>query len=108
MLAREDADRLTLGDFLEAHRFGGVFLDYYLLPMASAIWSATFPAIRAFPAQTLVRFFANHGMLGLHTHPQWRTIPGGSATYLGPLTAPFQERIVTGARIERVARRKPG
>ncbi|MDE3157060.1 MAG: FAD-dependent oxidoreductase [Acidobacteriota bacterium] len=104
VLAQEDAAALTLGDFLDVHRFRGVFLDYYLLPMASAIWSATFQAIRAFPAATLVRFFANHGMLGLNTHPQWRTVCGGSATYLGPLTAPYADRVITGAPVARVAR----
>jgi predicted NAD/FAD-binding protein len=34
--------------------------------------------IQAFPAPTLVRFFENHGMLGLHTHPKWKVIRGGS------------------------------
>ena len=110
LLARPEADaaEFSLGDFLDEHRFRGVFLDYYLLPMASAIWSASSAAIRAFPARTLVRFFSNHGMLGIHTHPKWKAIRGGSQSYIAPLTAPYRERIFLDARISGVARTPAG
>ena len=63
--------------------------------------------IQNFPAAELIRFFENHGMLGINTHPQWRTIRGGSREYLAPLTKPFAERIHTGVRIGQI-RREPG
>ena len=65
LLAAPDAERQTLGDFLESRRFGEGFTHRYLFPMASAIWSASLDAIRSFPALTLMRFFENHGLLSL-------------------------------------------
>jgi predicted NAD/FAD-binding protein len=61
-----------------------------------------------FPALTLVRFFDNHGMLGINTHPQWRTIRGGSHSYIAPLIKPFAQRIHTGVNIQAVRRRASG
>jgi uncharacterized protein len=47
-------------------------------------------------------------MLGLNTHPQWKTIRGGSNAYLAPLTKPYAARIHIGARIEQVRRMANG
>jgi predicted NAD/FAD-binding protein len=64
--------------------------------------------MEAFPAATLVRFFHNHGFLGVATHHPWRTIAGGTSRYLEPLTRSFRERLVTGARIRRIQRQEGG
>ena len=104
VLNQPENPEMTLGDFLDEHKFRGVFLDYYLYPMASAIWSAASATIRSFPAQTLTRFFSNHGMLGINTHPKWKTIRGGSQTYIEPLTVPYRERIHLEARISSISR----
>jgi uncharacterized protein len=98
----------TLGDFLDECHFQGAFLDYYLLPMASAVWSASTGAIRSFPADTLIRFFSNHGMLGINGHPQWRTVRGGSQSYIAPMSAPFRDRIHLESPITSVARAPSG
>jgi predicted NAD/FAD-binding protein len=95
---------LSLGQFLEQGRYAQVFVDRYLIPMAGAIWSMAPYVMRDFPAITLDRFMHHHGMLGLTTHPAWRVIRGGSHTYLGPLTAPFAERIHVNATITSVRR----
>ena len=105
LLREAGADRATLGDFLDEARFNCVFTEKYLFPMASAVWSTSLDAIRSFPAVTLVRFFDNHGMLGINTHPKWRVLRGGSHRYLPPLTAPYKDRIHRGARIVSVARK---
>jgi len=98
------ASRLTLVEMLDQGRFGNEFRERYLYPMASAVWSMSFAEIAHFPAAALVKFFDHHGMLGIDTHPEWRVIRGGSYRYIAPITAPFRERIVTSARIARVAR----
>lgn len=95
---------LTMGDVIDAGHYSAFFTERYLYPMASAVWSMSTCAIRGFPALTLLRFFANHGMLGLHTHPQWRVVKGGSHQYLAPLSSPFAERIQLNAQISSVAR----
>src|SRR6188508_2666591 len=85
LLLAPDAERQTLGDFLESRRFGEPFTHRYLFPMASAIWSASLDAIRSFPALTLIRFFDNHRLLCLHGQPTWKVVAGGSHTYISRL-----------------------
>jgi uncharacterized protein len=104
LLADPRAVNLTLADFLEIGRYDSELIDRYLLPMASAVWSASLESIRAFPAYTLVQFFDNHGMLGINTHPKWRVLRGGSSAYIGPLTSPYRDRVSLGQTIRKVRR----
>ena len=74
LLASPEADTVTLGEFLQARGFSDVFVHRYLLPMASAIWSASLASIRAFPALTMIRFLDNHGLLAVTGQPQWKVV----------------------------------
>ncbi len=107
-LAAHADDDATIGDFLDQGRYAAYFVERYLFPMASAVWSMPFDTMRAFPAMTLLRFFDNHGMLGIDTHPQWKTIRGGSNEYIAPITRPYRERIRTGVEISGVRRDASG
>ncbi len=108
LFERPDASKLKLGDFLDEHRFTQFFREFYLFPMASAIWSCAQNAVREFPAAMLARFFHNHGMLTVNGHPQWKTIPGGCSRYIAPITAPYKQRIFSGISIRSVARDEQG
>jgi uncharacterized protein len=108
LLASPDAERMTLGEFLEVKRFSEIFVHRYLLPMASAIWSASLASIRSFPALTMIRFLDNHGLLAVTGQPTWKVVRGGSFTYIPKLTAPLGDRIYAGASIEGVARDEAG
>ncbi len=108
LLGAADAERQTLGDFLESRRFGEAFTHRYLFPMASAIWSTSLDAIRSFPALTLIRFFDNHGLLSLTAQPTWKVVAGGSHTYVPKLAAQVSGDIHEGAAIESVRRREDG
>lgn len=108
LLLAPDAERVTLGEFLDARRFSEVFVHRYLLPMASAIWSASLASIRAFPALTMVRFLDNHGLLAVTGQPQWKVVKGGSRTYIPKLTAPLGTRIDTSASLRAIARDEQG
>jgi predicted NAD/FAD-binding protein len=108
LLEAPDAERQTLGDFLESRRFGEGFTHRYLFPMASAIWSASLDAIRSFPALTLIRFFDNHGLLSLNAQPTWKVVAGGSHTYIPKLTAPLLGGVHEGAAIQAVQRDEGG
>lgn len=105
---RPDAARLSLGDFLDEQRFGRDFTERYLFPMASAIWSASLSSIRAFPALTLVRFLDNHGLLAVAGQPVWKTVEGGSHTYVPKLLAPLGGRVHRGTPPLRIARDQTG
>src|SRR5262249_38169299 len=99
---------LQLGEFLDEQRYSCEFRELYLFPMTSAVWSCAPAAAREFPAAMLVRFFDNHNFLTMTEQHQWKTIPGGCARYLEPITKPFRSRISTGRRIQRVARNSEG
>jgi predicted NAD/FAD-binding protein len=97
-----DRMEMTLGDYLRTHEFSDEMARLYLYPMASSVWSTSLDEIASFPVLTLLRFFFNHGFLTVNGHPQWYSVAGGSSSYIAPLTAPYRERVVTGAEIESV------
>jgi predicted NAD/FAD-binding protein len=108
--ALEDSaiDAQTLADYVRARGYGADFLDLYLVPMSSAVWSTPPAKMLQFPARTLLRFFHNHGFLGLHTQHQWWTVGGGSHEYVKRMTAPWRNRIRTGSKVVRVRREGGG
>ena len=108
LLGAPDAERQTLGDFLESRRFGEGFTHRYLFPMASAIWSASLDAIRSFPALTLVRFFENHGLLSLNAQPTWKVVAGGSHAYIPRLVAQLSGDSHRDASVHSVRRSEDG
>lgn len=108
LLAHPGADDITLGDFLDSHKFSGEFLERFLFPMASAVWSAALPTLRGFPATTLIRFFHNHGMLSATDNPAWRVVKGGSSAYIPRLLAAPNLTVHTSAAPARVTRTPQG
>lgn len=91
----------TLGDYLQQHRYGAMFRDQHLVPMASALWSSPSAQILAFPAKYLVQFMANHQMLQASNRPAWRVVSGGSHAYVHAMRAQWrvQERPSTPVRM---------
>ena len=88
-LAALELTQQSLGGYLNEHRYGLAFQRDHLLPMAAAIWSAPAKAMLAYPAAAFIRFFENHGLLKLRDRPIWRTVTGGSRSYVARLTAAF-------------------
>jgi predicted NAD/FAD-binding protein len=80
-LARTGPDR-TLGEFVAAGGFSRYFVEHFLLPVVSAVWSAPEKISRDYPARYLFTFLAHHGMLAIGGSPVWRTVAGGSRTYV--------------------------
>lgn len=95
---------MSLGDYVRSRGYGQDFFDLYLVPMSSAVWSTPPERMLEFPAASLLRFFHNHGFLGLHTQHQWWTVDGGSREYVQRLIAPFRDRIVLHNAAARVVR----
>jgi len=73
---------VTLGELLDRERFGQPMRDWYLLPMAAAIWSSSVKDILGFPAATFLAFCLNHRLLQIENRPQWKTVVGGSREYV--------------------------
>ncbi len=106
-LAKAD-EGTVLADFLEARNYSPAFIEDHLFPVCAAIWSSPHAQMGAYPAAALFRFFQNHGLLSLTDRPRWRTIVGGSRSYVEKLTAPFRDRIRTGAPVGRIERDDDG
>ncbi|MBV4541802.1 NAD(P)/FAD-dependent oxidoreductase [Pseudomonas vlassakiae] len=98
----------TLGSYLRDNRYGQRFIEHYIVPMGSAIWSMSRADMLHFPLQFFVRFCRNHGLLSVNQRPQWRVIEGGSRSYLAPLCQPFAEHIRLNCPVQRVSRDDEG
>src|SRR5262245_45912350 len=98
----------SLGHWLDGGGYSQPFIERLIVPQASAVWSADPRQMWTFPARFLVEFFANHGMLGFARRPQWRTIVGGSRTYVDAVTRPFAHRLRLSTPIAAIARDEHG
>lgn len=103
LLALSAQERFSVGDLLAARGYSETFAHWYLLPMAAAIWSSSSAGILEFPAETFLRFCANHGLLQLRDRPQWRTVTGGSREYVRRLAAAIPD-VRMQAPVRRVER----
>ncbi|OMC48569.1 amine oxidase [Mycobacterium sp. IS-2888] len=91
-LLGDDADSLeTLDAFLNRHRFSPYFIDYFITPLVAAVWSCAGDDALRYPARYLFVFLAHHGMLSVFGSPTWRTVTGGSATYVAAVAARLDE-----------------
>ncbi|UPW19711.1 FAD-dependent oxidoreductase [Agarivorans sp. TSD2052] len=110
-LAKQAVDldtSVSLGQFLQQHRFSQMFQENYLLPMGAAIWSSSLNGINKFPMQFFARFFVNHGLLDVANRPQWYVIPGGSKQYIKPLLAGLEEQIRLNSQVSSITRADNG
>ena len=91
--------------FLDRHRFGQAFRDWYFLPMLGCIWSCPTDQMLQFPVATMIRFCHNHGLLQVNDRPQWHTVVGGARHYVNKIVANLPDaRLNTPVRqIERDA-----
>ena len=107
-LALQSLGDVSLGTYLAQRGFGQGFVDRHILPMACAIWSTPEEHVLDFPAAAFVRFFANHGLLQAFARPGWRTVEGGSRTYVDKVLADFRGDVRLNAPIKRVRRTASG
>jgi uncharacterized protein len=98
----------SLGHWLEQRGFSRYFVERLIVPQASAVWSADPAQMWSFPAGFIAEFFENHGMYSLRDRPRWRTVSGGSRSYVEAIVAPWRERVRTGAPVRRIERLPDG
>jgi len=103
LLAAQAAD-VSLGDYLQEHRYSRFFIENYIIPMGAAVWSSRPADMLNFPARFLVEFFANHGFLSVNNRPTWRVIQGGSREYVKMLTAGYAARIRLNTPVDSLQR----
>jgi predicted NAD/FAD-binding protein len=98
----------SIGRYIREFNYGEEMLWKYLVPMSSAVWSTPMEQMLDFPAITLIRFFLNHGFLGLDTQHQWYTLENGSQAYREILIKPFKDKIHVNRRAVKVSRNIDG
>ena len=82
-LLQTDLDsKVTWGEFLEANNFNNYFKKHYAIPVVSCVWSSGDGDSLKYPARHLFEFLNHHGMLELGNSPIWKTVVGGSNTYV--------------------------
>lgn len=84
-------DDQTLRDFLAEGGFSEGFLRHFMEPVVAAVWSCDPATSLDYPARYLFAFLEHHGMLSVFGSPEWRTVTGGSGTYVAKVAAGLQE-----------------
>ncbi|MCP9271671.1 NAD(P)/FAD-dependent oxidoreductase [Mycolicibacterium arenosum] len=93
----------TVGAFVERHRFSPYFVEHFMTPLVAAVWSCAPDDAMRYPARYLFMFLQHHGMLSVFGSPTWRTVVGGSATYVNAIAATVHE-ICAGTPVDSVQR----
>lgn len=93
----------SLGGYLERERYSQGFINDYLLAMGAAIWSTPINEMRAYPAESFISFFDNHRLLSFDRQ-DWRTVSGGSRSYVEKLVAPLGGNIRLGCPVAEIRR----
>ncbi len=102
-----DCERWTLERYLEERRFSGEFRRHFLVPLTAALWSTAPGRALEYPAAAAIRFFDNHGMLGLRRF-RWRYVTGGSDTYVTALARVLGPRLRLGDPVHSLRRDADG
>jgi uncharacterized protein len=102
-----DVDGLTLGTFLALGGYSDYFVRHFMIPVVSCVWSTGGELALQYPAAYLFRFLDNHGMLSVTGSPQWRTVTGGSRSYV-ERAAKGLGAVETGAGIRTLTRHADG
>jgi predicted NAD/FAD-binding protein len=84
-------DQRSLRNFLVEGNYSNAFSDWYLLPMAAAIWSCPTGQMFDMPLATFIRFCQNHGLLQVFDRPMWRTVRGGGREYVKKIAAQLDD-----------------
>ncbi len=109
-IAERNADaelQEPIGEFLDRHRFGTAFRQWYFLPMIGCIWSCPTDQMLRFPIGTMIRFCHNHGLIQVSNRPQWHTVTGGSRNYVRRMLASIGDARLN-TPVQQVRRLPPG
>lgn len=111
LLAEPAGEDQTLAEFLAAGRFSAYFRRHFMTPLVACVWSCD-PAIALeYPARYLFAFLEHHGMLSVYGSPQWRTVTGGSHSYVDKVAAAIGRQggtILLGTKVTSVLETEHG
>lgn len=92
---RKKAD-IPLGEYLDRGGYSQAFRNSYVILLCSAVWSIPAELIWEMPASTAIAFFMGHDEGGLGgRRVDWRTVGGGSISYVRKALAAIGPEIRT-------------
>jgi predicted NAD/FAD-binding protein len=100
-------DDTTLAEFVRAGRFSTYVVDHFVAPLVACVWSTAPATAMRYPARYLFAFLAHHGMLGVGGSPRWRTVTGGSRSYVERVAKELHE-VLLGTPVASVRRTAAG
>ncbi|MFE9097126.1 NAD(P)/FAD-dependent oxidoreductase [Streptomyces sp. NPDC007264] len=93
---RKKAD-IPLGEYLDRGGYSQAFRNSYVILLCSAVWSIPAELIWQMPASTAIAFFMGHDEGGLGGRQvDWRTVGGGSISYVRKALAAIGPEIRSG------------
>jgi uncharacterized protein len=104
VLDNTEFESCSISDYVKIKGYSSDFTKKYLLPMTGALWSTPTETTLLFPIVSLVRFFKNHGFMGLNTQFQWYTVHNGSHQYRDKLIKPYKDKIQVNNKVIAVKR----
>ncbi len=105
-LSRDEAFTITLGRYLADKHYSRPFVEDFIIPLGSAIWSADPRTFQDFPARYFAEFFRRHRFLNLRHRVKWQTVQGGSRQYVERLIRPFKDRVRLNCPVSEVKRQQ--
>ena len=97
---------IKLGDYLRQNNYSRSFINHYIIPMGSAIWSTKAKSMLDIPALFFIRFFNNHGLMQVKNRSGWWVIKGGSREYVKKMISEFDSKIRLNTAVESISRSK--
>lgn len=97
-------DKTTVSEFVSLHNYSDEFTHEYLIPLGASLWSAPAGQFLQYPMRFVIEFLDNHCMLQVGNRPVWKTVIGGSNTYVKKLLEDFDGHLRLNSKVSRVAR----
>ena len=97
---------ITLGEFFEKKKLSNYFINYHIIPMASAIWSILPNKVKQMPLKFFVIFFKNHGLFKIKDRPQWYTVTNRSKDYVKKVLNKLSGEHFKNYNINKIVRNK--
>tara|TARA_Y100000996_G_scaffold406968_1_gene384003 strand:- start:2344 stop:3594 length:1251 start_codon:yes stop_codon:yes gene_type:complete len=97
---------ITLGEFFEKKKLSNYFINYHIIPMASAIWSMPPNKVKQMPLKFFVIFFKNHGLFKIKDRPQWYTVTNRSKDYVKKVLNKLSGEHFKNYNINKIVRNK--
>ncbi|HEX3782762.1 MAG TPA: FAD-dependent oxidoreductase [Pseudonocardiaceae bacterium] len=107
VIADRPRHELTLGKMLADSGVRPYFAQHVVLPLVCIVWSCDPEMASQYPVATLLDCLDTHGMLTASAASRWRTIVGGSTTYVERAAATLTE-VLRGTPVRALRRGADG